>query len=319
MNTLPYGAERPVYLSINNLTKFLSGRKVLNKVSFELYGGEVLGFLGPNGSGKTTTIKSILGLLKIDSGKVSIMNFDVEKDFEKAIINVGAIIENPEFYKYLSGMENLRQFARAYGNITKERIDEVVSLVRLKDRIYDKVSTYSLGMRQRLGLAQVLLHYPKIIILDEPTNGLDPAGIKELRDILRDLSENYGVSAIVSSHQLFELEQICDRVVFIDKGVVKGSRLMSELTSIAEDLECEVVIESKDKELIFNLLNKLGYSIHLEGDKLILVSKTGSIPEITKIIIENGLSFVSINPRKKTLEDVYLSVTKNFTEGGVGQ
>lgn len=165
-------------LKIKGLNKTLGKKQILHSIDMECYSGEVYGFLGPNGAGKTTTIKIAVGLLQLDEGEISINGKDIRKDFEGAMANVGGIVENPEMYKYLSGLENLRQYARMREGVTEERIKEVVELVRLSNRINDKVSKYSLGMRQRLGVAQAILHRPKLLILDEPTNGLDPQGHK---------------------------------------------------------------------------------------------------------------------------------------------
>ena len=169
-----------VALKIEHVNKFYGKRQILHDVCLETNTGEVFGFLGPNGAGKTTLIKLIVGLISMDGGSVSICGADIDKDFEGALRNVGGIVENPELYKYMTGMQNLRQYANMRKGVTKERIDEVVELVGLSNRINEKVSKYSLGMRQRLGLAQALLHKPKVLILDEPTNGLDPAGTFEI-------------------------------------------------------------------------------------------------------------------------------------------
>ena len=185
-------------LKIEHLNKSLGKKQILNDVSFETYKGEIFGFLGPNGAGKTTTIKVAVGMLSLDDGTISICGKDLKKDFEGAMSNVGGIVENPEMYKYMSGYDNLKQYARMRKGVTKQRIDEVVEIVGLSNRINDKVSKYSLGMRQRLGVAQALLHNPQVLILDEPTNGLDPAGIKALRDVLKKIAHEEKVSIIVS-------------------------------------------------------------------------------------------------------------------------
>ena len=177
-------------LKIQNLNKHFGKKQILKDLNMELKAGEVFGFLGPNGAGKTTTIKMIVGMLYIEQGSIEVCGVDVTKNFEKAMSNIGAIVENPEMYKYLTGMQNLRQYARMRKGVTEERIKEVVELVGLSNRINEKVSKYSLGMRQRLGVAQAILHRPKVLILDEPSNGLDPAGIKQLRDILKNLAHN---------------------------------------------------------------------------------------------------------------------------------
>lgn len=169
-------------VSLRNVTKRIGGKAIIDKLSFDVPRGEIFGFLGPNGAGKTTTIRMMVGLMSITEGEIFIDGNNTKTDFEKAIRHVGAIVENPELYKYLSGYNNLVHYARMIPGITKHRIDEVVKLVKLENRINDKVSKYSLGMRQRLGVAQAILHKPSLLILDEPTNGLDPAGIRELRD-----------------------------------------------------------------------------------------------------------------------------------------
>ena len=202
-------------LKCENLCKSFGKRQILNNVSLEVNQGDILGFIGPNGAGKTTTIKLILGLQSIDSGAVKINGYDIQKEYEKAIEKVGTIVENPDLYMYLSGYDNLKLISNMYKNIDKKRIDEVVKLVKLEQRINDKVSKYSLGMRQRLGIAQALLHKPNLLILDEPTNGLDPEGIKELRELIKDLAEKENMSIVISSHNLSELESFCNKCIAI--------------------------------------------------------------------------------------------------------
>ena len=172
-------------MKLNNVTKVIKGRTIIDSISFEVNKGEIFGFLGPNGAGKTTTIRMIVGLMSITSGDIEIDGKSIKKDFEQAVKHVGAIVENPEMYKFLTGLSKLIHYARMTKGITKEKISEIVDLSDLTDRINDKVKTYSLGMRQRFGLAQCLLHDPDVLILDEPTNGLDPAGMREIRDHLR--------------------------------------------------------------------------------------------------------------------------------------
>ena len=209
-------------LRIEHLNKYFGKKQILHDISFETYPGEVFGFLGPNGAGKTTTIKIAVGHLRLDDGDILINGQSIRKNFESAMAQVGGIIENPEFYKYMTGMQNLRQYARMRGNVDEKRINEVVEIVGLKNRINDKVGKYSLGMRQRLGVAQAILHRPKLLILDEPTNGLDPAGIKELRDILKNLAHKENICVIVSSHLMSEMELMCDRVGIIANGKLTG-------------------------------------------------------------------------------------------------
>ena len=208
---------KPV-VQFKNIKKKIGKKMIIDDISFDVNAGEIFGFLGPNGAGKTTTIRMLFGLISITEGEILVNGFSIKNDYEKAIVSVGGIVENPEMYKYLSGYKNLVHYARMYGNITKGRIDEVIALVGLDQRIKDKVKTYSLGMRQRLGLAQALLHKPSLIVLDEPTNGLDPAGIHEFRAHLRMLAEKENVAIMISSHQLSEMELMCDRIGIIQNG-----------------------------------------------------------------------------------------------------
>lgn len=220
-----------ISVEIRNLTKTIGKKTIVDNLSLDVPRGEVFGLLGPNGAGKTTTIRMMVGLIAKNNGKVFINGIDVEKNFSQAMNHVGAIVENPEFYRFLTGYQNLKHFANMSVGVTKERIDEVVELVALGQRIHDKVKTYSLGMRQRLGLAQALLRKPDVLILDEPTNGLDPAGIRELRDHLRMLAQSEGVAVIVSSHLLAEMELICDRVAIIQSGKLVDVRPIRDMVS----------------------------------------------------------------------------------------
>ena len=217
-------------LECQNLCKSFGKKQILKDVSFEIDEGDILAFIGPNGSGKTTTIKLILGLQKIDKGKVSINGFDVEKDFVKAIEKVGAIVENPDTYMYLTGWQNLKIIANLYKGVTDEEIKKIVKLVDLEKRINDKVSKYSLGMRQRLGIARALINKPNVLILDEPTNGLDPEGIKDLRNLLKKLAKE-GMGILISSHNLAELESFCNKVLIIDNGKIIETSDVKEFKS----------------------------------------------------------------------------------------
>ena len=220
-----------VILNCQNLYKHFGKKEILKGISFEICSGDILGFIGPNGSGKTTTIKLILGLQSIDNGSVEINGFNVVKNFEKAIEKVGAIVENPDLYMYLSGYDNLKLVANLYKGIDSKRIDEVIKLVGLENRINDKVSKYSLGMRQRLGLAQAILHKPNLLILDEPTNGLDPEGIKDLRELLVKLATTEHMGILISSHNLAELASSCTQACIIKTGVLIESSEIDVVTS----------------------------------------------------------------------------------------
>lgn len=215
-------------VEVRNLTKRIRHKNIVDQISFELFPGEVFGFLGPNGAGKTTTIRMIVGLIGMSDGDVAINGYSIRTSFREAIRHVGAIIENPELYKHLTGMQNLKQFARMVGNLPQSRIDQIVQLVGLTARIHEKVKTYSLGMRQRLGIAQALLHKPAVLILDEPTNGLDPAGIREMRQLVRKLAAEEGIAVMVSSHLLAEMEQMCDRFGIVTEGRLRTTFALAD-------------------------------------------------------------------------------------------
>ena len=204
-------------LVCENLKKQVKRKVIIENISFSVDKGEIVGLIGPNGAGKTTIIKSILGLINLTEGKVTINGYDIKKNFVKAIEKVGAIVENPDAYMYLSGYDNLKITANNYKGITKSRIDEVAKIVGLENRIKDKVSTYSLGMRQRLGIAEAIINNPELLILDEPTNGLDVEGIIEIRNLIKKISHQ-GIAIIISSHNLTEIDNLCNRIIAIKNG-----------------------------------------------------------------------------------------------------
>ena len=295
-------------LSCKNLHKKLGNKQILKDVSVELYEGDILGFIGPNGAGKTTTIKLILGLQGIDSGEVTINGYNIQKDFTKAIKKVGAIIENPDLYMYLTGYQNLKLVSNMYKGITKERIDEVVKLVKLDKRINDKVSKYSLGMRQRLGVAQAILHKPNLLILDEPTNGLDPEGIKELRDLLKDLAKNEKMAIFISSHNLAEIETLCNKVCIIKSGEVIETTEISKVKSEAQS-HYEITVDSTEK-----INEYLSYPIEIiDSQKFIVNVVKQQIPEIVKVLVNKEVKIYEINKRQMSLEDAFLKKTGGNT------
>ena len=244
-------------LEIKNVSKYYGKNKVVDNVSFSVEKGQILGFLGPNGAGKTTTIKMILGLLSIDEGSIKVNGFDVKKNFEKAMEYIGVIVENPDMYGYMSAVDNLKLFAKIR-NINYSEVYKVLELVGLKKSMNQKVSKYSLGMKQRAGLALSLLHSPKVLILDEPTNGLDPVGIKELRDILKKLARENGTAILVSSHILSEMELMCDKVAVINQGkIVKVESLKEneeDNTNEVKTVQC--VLKVKTPENAINIIKE---------------------------------------------------------------
>jgi ABC-2 type transport system ATP-binding protein len=269
--------------------------------------GEVFGFLGPNGAGKTTTIRMMVGLMKITEGEILIDGLSITKNFETAIAKVGAIVENPEMYKYLTGYQNLVHFARMSTGVTKERIQEVIRLVALENRIHDKVKTYSLGMRQRLGVAQALLAKPSLLILDEPTNGLDPAGIRELRDYLRKLTQEEGISVVVSSHLLSEMELMCDRVAIIQNGKLVDVRLIKEYTN--DGNKSKVLFEVDQKELALSVLGSTSYTAVSLPEGLEFAIEREQIAEVNALLVHSGVKVYSIKTITQTLEDKFLEMT----------
>lgn len=308
-------------LKVENLNKHFGRRQILHDISFETYAGEVFGFLGPNGAGKTTTIKIAVGLLSLDEGDIKINGISIKKDFEGAIAQVGGIVENPELYKYMSGMQNLKQYARMRTGIDQKRIDEVIELVGLKNRINDRVGKYSLGMRQRLGVAQALLHRPKLLVLDEPTNGLDPAGIKGLRDILKDLAHKEQISVLVSSHLMSEMELMCDRVGIIMNGKLVGVKSVEELISSVsgEFVTYKLKVDNATKaiSLIDNVSDDNKKIIDETYIEVIIEKETADsvVSNIAHKLITNGIKLSMLCPAEnKKLEDVFMEITKN---GGV--
>ena len=300
-------------VEIQNVSKVIKGKTIIDSLSFEVKNGEVFGFLGPNGAGKTTTIRMIVGLMEMTSGDIKISGYSVKKNFEKAVGQVGAIVENPEMYKFLSGYQNLLHYARMSKGITKEKIAETVKLVGLTDRIHDKVKTYSLGMRQRLGIAQALLHNPKVLILDEPTNGLDPAGIREIRDYVRMLAQEKDMAVIVSSHLLSEMEMMCDRIGIIQKGKLVDVQLVNDFI---HESEKTVEIEVAPKKKAFHCLQEIFPSMNVQQTKsgLSALIKKEEIPYVVKELVAAEVQIFAIREITKTLEDRFLEVTEGKEE-----
>ena len=296
--------QRPI-LKCYDLHKKIGKKEILKGVSLEVNQGDILGFIGPNGAGKTTTIKLILGLQNISSGKVEINGFDIEKDFEKAIEKVGSIVENPDLYMYLSGYDNLKLISNLYKNVDIKRIDEIVKLVGLDNRIKDKVSKYSLGMRQRLGVAQAILHKPNLLILDEPTNGLDPEGIKSMRELLVKLAKEENMAILISSHNLAELESFCNKVCIIKNGTIVE-------TSNLEDVKKEVskgcyIFEINDVKHA-SILCENNCAV-IDKNKLRVFIKKEDVPDLVKKLVMENIKIYSVQEDILTLEDAFLKKT----------
>ncbi len=293
-----------IILKCEDLHKTMGKKEILKGVSISMQAGDILGFIGPNGAGKTTTIKLILGLQSITSGSVQINGYDIQKNFTKAIEKVGTIVENPDLYMYLTGYDNLKLIANLYTNVDSKRIDEVVELVGLKNRIHDKVSKYSLGMRQRLGIAQAILHKPNLLILDEPTNGLDPEGMKEVRDLLKLLAEKEKMAILISSHNLAELENLCNKISIIKNGQIVET---NEIEEVKAQLNGHIYlweVNSAQEVKRFlpkaNLLDETHFQIDIEKEK---------IPEIVEMLVKNQIKVYQIKPKEISLEDAFLKKT----------
>ena len=294
--------DKPI-LKCENLCKSFGKKQILKNISLELKQGDILGFIGPNGAGKTTTIKLILGLQSIDSGTVEINGYDIKKNFEKAILGVGTIVENPDLYMYLTGYENLKLIKNLYKNVDENRIKEVVKLVKLEQRINDKVSKYSLGMRQRLGIAQAILHKPNLLILDEPTNGLDPEGIKELRDLLKNLAKKEKMGIVISSHNLSELESFCNKVTIIKNGEIVETNSINEVKKVEQSYIIEVDnITDLDKILSFPIekINETLFRLHINKNE---------VPQVIKKLVEANKKVYIVNEEILSLEDAFLKKT----------
>lgn len=294
-------------LEVNGISKRFGMKQVLTGVSFRVENGDIMGFLGPNGAGKTTCIKIMLGLLRADRGTVRINGFDTVTEHDRAIARVGAIVESPFFYEYLTGRENLMQFARIYG-VSADRVAAVADTVRLSERLDEKVKGYSLGMKQRLGVAQALLNSPDVLILDEPTNGLDPAGIKELRDILRSCALS-GCAVLVSSHQLSEMQMMCTRVCIIDRGVVTAVKSVDELTSSEPDGETKYRFEVSDVAAALTEIQKYCEDAYIDGGHIFASLSKRQAAEINRALISAGIDVYALTAVQTTLEDAYLRIT----------
>jgi len=297
---------------LRHATKRIGNRNIVDDLSFDIPSGEVFGFLGPNGAGKTTTIRMMAGLIKISRGDILIKGHSITKDFIGAIRNVGAIIENPDLYKYLTGYQNLKHYARMVPGVTKARINEIVEIVGLRDRIHDRVKTYSLGMRQRLGIAQAILHRPSLLILDEPTNGLDPAGIHELRNYLRKLAHEEGVAVFLSSHLLSEMELMCDRVGVLQNGRLVGVQSREDFVRKSGASRVAVTVKPAQTERAKGLIAALNKTALPAGDQgqLVIEMNKDEIPAVNKLLIEAGIRVYSIQMREQTLEDKFLEITE---------
>ena len=297
-------------IEVTNLVKNYGKFRAVDNVSFDVYQGDVFGFLGPNGAGKSTTIRTMLSLISATSGEIKIFGKELNANRREILSEIGCIVEKPDFYKYLSAQKNLEIFARISGkNVPKSKIFEVLEFVGLKGREKDKVLGYSHGMRQRLGIAQTLIHDPKLIILDEPTTGLDPQGIIDIRNLILQLKNERNKTILLSSHILSEIELIANRMVIISKGktLVQGN--------VKELLDEEVLLVSfmvdNIEQAISLITNKFPQAFQSASENQILlhISKD-EIPKYNKMFIDENIQVFGIESKRK-LEDYFLKLINN--------
>ncbi|CAM2790904.1 ABC transporter ATP-binding protein [Paenibacillus sediminis] len=310
-----------IVLSVEHIKKKIGKRWIIDDVTFDIRAGEIFGFLGPNGAGKTTTIRMLVDLIKPTDGVIKVCGYDVNRDPERGLKYVGSIVENPEMYTYLTGFENLEHFARMQPGITKARIEEVVETVRLTERIHDKVSTYSLGMRQRLGIAQALLGRPKLLILDEPTNGLDPKGIKEMRAFIKQLASS-GMAVFVSSHLLSEIQLLCDRVAIISGGKVLAVGNVNDLIAESSNyiiwdftprqLGLQILASNTEVMIVRNVESVLDDSViaNMNKDAVVVQMPETAVPAAVAELTSAGVSVKSVQKVTPTLEQLFLRMTE---------
>lgn len=295
-------------LQIENLHKTFKNKiKAVQGISLEIEKGDVFGFLGPNGAGKSTTIRMILGLIKPDQGTVIIDGNQLSSNRFKALKKVGALVEGPAFYDYLTAYENLRIFAAYSQGISKDKIDQVLKVVGLSQRSNDKVKNYSMGMKQRLGIAQALLNDPKVIILDEPTNGLDPYGVQEIRHLISRLSQEENITVFVSSHILTEIEQISNKVAIINKGKIITTGLVNELLNPDKSV---YEITGPDLRQLKHIIDTTqGISI-IKADRLRFKIEQGKPEELLTSLVQKGARISSFFPYKPSLEEFFFDMTR---------
>ncbi|HQI41923.1 MAG: bacitracin ABC transporter ATP-binding protein [Ignavibacteriales bacterium UTCHB2] len=296
-------------IEINSLTKDFKKLRAVNNLNLSVYKGDVFGFLGPNGAGKSTTIRMLLSLVRQTSGTINLFGKPLDSDRKNILSRIGAIVEKPDFYGYLTAYKNLEILGKLSGKeITQKQIMQILELVGLDNRFDSKVKTFSHGMKQRLGLAQSLLHDPELIILDEPTTGLDPQGMKEIRDLILHLSKEKEKTIFLSSHILHEVELVANRMIIINKGTTKVEGNVKDLLDAKKlKVTFEIDDEQKVKDLILNsgwkdkfeMNTKTVFVFSLEGEE---------VPQLNKYLVENNISVSAVIP-KRSLEDYFLKIT----------
>jgi len=289
-----------------NLTKKYESINSVNKVDLYVQEGEIYGFLGPNGAGKTTTLKMLLGLIKPSEGTINIFGESLIKCRSSILQRTGSLIESPSYYGHLTGLENMRVMQRLR-NVPDKNIHEALRIVRLENQMDKKAEQYSLGMKQRLGIAMALLAFPKLLILDEPTNGLDPAGINEIRELIKSLPARYGITVLLSSHMLSEIDQIATSVGIISDGhlLFQGS-----IESLRKKGRSAILLKTGDNTKAEELLLTQGYSLTKSGSRLEFDNLADrEVAEINRLLVEHYIPVTRIEEQKKSLEDIFLGLT----------
>lgn len=304
-----YSESNKKILEVRNITKVYKDRKVLSDISFDVYAGEIFGFLGPNGAGKTTLIRIICGMTPPTSGEIFICGKSVQNEFEKAVINLGAMIENSQVYNYMTGYQNLVYYANLYGKIDHEKIDEIVDMVDMTGRIHDMVRTYSYGMRQRIALAQAMLHRPKLLVLDEPTNGLDANGVIELRQTLKILSAKQKVAILVSSHILSEMEQLCNTFAVVDNGNILEIRSMAEIKQSNEDKYISISVNYPNYACK-TVCSELDIKPEIVGNSILIPYDNYLLDEVLDILKKKNITVFGTKVETKNLEELYLDILR---------
>lgn len=297
----------PEIISIQNLSKQFTEVKAVDDLSFSVQKGEVYGFLGQNGAGKSTTIRMLLTLIKPSGGSINIFEKNIEAHRNEILRNVGAIIEKPDLYNYLSAFQNIKIISKISGvRLTSRQLMFQLEKVGIAERANSKVKTFSQGMKQRLGIACALVHNPELIVLDEPTNGLDPQGIADIRNLILHLSKEEGKTVFVSSHLLSEIELIADSMIIIDKGKKIADGKVTDLLNPADTL---VAIETTDDDNAKNILHQSQWNFYMENhDNITLKMHKNEIPALTNFLVQNNIQVLAIRP-KHSLEDYFLSLT----------
>lgn len=304
-----------IVLDLKNLTKKFGNRIAVNNVSFVIQEGEIFGFLGANGAGKSTTIKMITGLTTITSGDAFINGFSVKYQFEKAMEQVGTIVEIPEFYNYLTGYQNLKYFAKLSNIKDKNEIDRVISIVGLANRIHEKVGKYSLGMKQRLGVAQALLNKPKLLILDEPTNGLDANGIREFRMLLKDLAHKEKIAILISSHILSEMQNLCDTIGIIDNGILLETNRMSTIKQNVAENGSQFIKCNAPNYAGKIIQDEYGLQVKICNNKVLFTTDENTIARIIINLTKKNIAVYGAGEVDASLEDIFLTVVNEGKTG----